>query len=328
MKISVILPVFNAEKWLRRCLESILAQTHRELEIIAVDDGSSDQSLNILGEYAQKDSRIIVIKTAHEGVSAARNAALDIACGDYIGFADGDDVLSDTIFETLLEDITKAAADISICGFWFCYTDGTKRASSNLEEPCILTGDTALEWTLRGDHFAGHLWNKLFRASLFENERFDPELLVCQDVHMCVRLMQKAKRVVFNPTPLYDYCIHDESSYNSPVRAAHLAAHTAYDRIINILKPSFPNLIKYAQAQGIQNDLFLLRRLYRQKTNPDYIRRAHKHLRRMTNVKSIRCIRGCDKYLALAAYGSLWLYRLCFGLLHAAQRIKHRLLHR
>ena len=104
-KISVIVPVYNTEKFLNNCIESILNQTHKNLEVIIIDDGSTDNSPAICDEYAKKDSRVKVIHKENGGVSSARNAGLDIASGEYIGFIDGDDVIEPDMYHFLLANL-------------------------------------------------------------------------------------------------------------------------------------------------------------------------------------------------------------------------------
>ena len=115
-KISVIVPVYNVEKYLRKCIESILNQTFREFELILVDDGSTDSSGKICDEYALKDSRIKVIHKENGGASSARNAGLDVAKGEYIGFVDSDDWIEMDMYGELYRLIKENNTDISVCG--------------------------------------------------------------------------------------------------------------------------------------------------------------------------------------------------------------------
>ena len=120
-KISIIVPIYNIEKYLPRCLDSILAQTYKNLEVILVDDGSVDNSGMIADKYARNDQRIIVIHQVNKGVSAARNAGLDLATGDYIGFVDGDDYIEPDMYEILMRIIDEQQVDIAHCGYQMVY---------------------------------------------------------------------------------------------------------------------------------------------------------------------------------------------------------------
>lgn len=117
IKISLIVPCYNIRKYLPRCIESILAQTYKNLEIILISDGSTDGTDEVIREYAKKDSRIIPIFKQNSGVSDTRNRGLDIATGDYIGFVDGDDYIEPEMYETLLKNAIENNADISHCGY-------------------------------------------------------------------------------------------------------------------------------------------------------------------------------------------------------------------
>ena len=121
--VSVIVPVFNVEKYLDKCIESLIKQKLKDIEIILVDDGSTDLSGKICDEWKTKDSRIQVIHKKNGGLSDARNVGVELAKGKYIGFVDSDDYVSDDMFQILYQNIEKENADISICGMYHCYAD-------------------------------------------------------------------------------------------------------------------------------------------------------------------------------------------------------------
>ena len=120
-KVSVIIPVYNVEKYLKECIQSVLRQTYKNLEIILVDDGSKDNSGNICDEYAKRDERIKVIHKKNGGLSDARNAGIDICTGEYIAFLDSDDFIEEDMYEFLVKNLEKAKADISICQVYYVY---------------------------------------------------------------------------------------------------------------------------------------------------------------------------------------------------------------
>ncbi|MGN1095128.1 MAG: glycosyltransferase family 2 protein, partial [Eubacteriales bacterium] len=200
-KISVIVPFFNGEKTLDRCIESILAQTYTNFELIMVDDGSTDGSCAVVEKYAQKDKRIKLVNKAHAGVSAARNLGLDIADGDFIQFIDADDYVEPEMFETMLNAINKAHADIAVC---------------NHTHPCITNylGNRTLDFSKKKDlliyyqnTFAAHLpWNKLFRRSVI-TDKFDESISFCEDGMFCLANMKNAKKVVSIGKKLYHYYV-------------------------------------------------------------------------------------------------------------------------
>ena len=171
--ISVIVPVYKVEQYLPKCVESILAQTYTNLEILLVDDGSPDNCGAICEEYARKDPRIKVIHKENGGLSSARNAALDIARGEYIGFVDSDDWIQPEMYETLLSGIKKNDADMAYGGRYD--VDGnTGEKTIGLcpqKEECI-SGMEMLGRVFVWDHCDSAAWDKLYHRSLFEQIRY------------------------------------------------------------------------------------------------------------------------------------------------------------
>ena len=200
--ISVIVPVYNAGEYLRPCLDSILAQTHRDLEILLVDDGSTDGSGGVFDGYGATDGRIRVLHQENRGLSAARNAGLDAAAGDYVAFVDADDVLAPQMLGRLLEAI--ADADMALCNI--------RRISETgeLEEICpigdeILTGRSFGEKLLLPQAwFYVTVMNRLYRRELFDGLRF-PEGIIHEDEAVVCDLAARCRRVVTISQPLYHY---------------------------------------------------------------------------------------------------------------------------
>ena len=208
--ISIIVPVYQAEKYIRQCIDSLLSQTYAEFEILLVDDGSLDSSGYICDEYAQKNSRIKVIHQQNMGVSAARNAGLDMATGDYIGFVDADDWIEPNMYERMHEWIKSEDVQIAICG-WILhdeYSGGVNVLSNN--DHALLEKQQALYYALRGDSFEGYTWNKLFDSKLFASKkcRFREDIYVCEDLLVTIGCINMAKSVYYCSEPLYHYRAH------------------------------------------------------------------------------------------------------------------------
>ena len=185
--ISIIVPVYNVEPYLRKCLDSILDQTYRDLEILIIDDGSTDGSGAICDEYAGKDDRIKVFHTENKGLSAARNLGLDNASGDWIGFVDSDDWIEPDMYEVLLRKAEETGADVVECG---CHID--YRATS-YEHPAIqraVSDIDAVESLIRGE-IRTQVWNKIWRSHLFTDIRF-PEGHSFEDVATTYKLVGNA----------------------------------------------------------------------------------------------------------------------------------------
>lgn len=202
-KISVIVPVYNTEPYLCRCLDSIVNQTYKELEIILVDDGSSDKCGTICDEYAAKDNRVIVIHQENAGLSAARNTGLDAATGEYIGWVDSDDWIEPDMFQNLCQGILKNNADIAVCGYYSHYANG-KTKTRLLKEDIDGSAQKVLHSILDGSNIHCCTWNKLFRASLFSNLRF-PIGMAYEDVFLIPIVISKAKRIACLCDAKYHY---------------------------------------------------------------------------------------------------------------------------
>lgn len=214
-KIAIILPVFNASKYLESCLQSILSQTFTNFIIFAINDGSTDESGNILDKYASLDPRIKVVHKKNEGVSAARNYALDLIekndTFNYISFVDSDDVLSPNFLRLHLESIKRADADVSICGFLFIAEDGSlhqlrpllSKRSFNSDEYINLIFSKK-EWS-NGNGAGGMVWKQIYKAHAIQGIRFPQDPSVQDDELFGVMVAQKANLFVYFPEALYFY---------------------------------------------------------------------------------------------------------------------------
>ena len=216
--ISVIVPVYNVEAYLRRCLDSILNQTCRDFELLLVDDGSTDCSGRICEEYAQKDGRIEVFHKANGGISSARNLGLNNATGDYISFIDSDDWVEPDFLEVLLRLLLANNADISQC---FYIKETSKIRDENL--PVIRTDSSEI---FEGRETLHNLfdkrmsfrtvlaWNKLYKRRLFESLRF-PEGIIFEDEAFTHEVLYQSDKLVVNDSTLYHYTWRADSLSNS-----------------------------------------------------------------------------------------------------------------
>lgn len=203
--ISVIVPVYNVEKYLKECLDSILSQSYQYFEIILIDDGSTDLSAEICVSYANKYPQIRLYKQDNSGLSAARNFGLEVADGDYIAFVDSDDVLSPLYLETLLDLARKYAADIAACNhvLWYRGDDLSSLGRVSPEE-LVLSNLEALKCLMNMSHYQCHAHQKLFKANLFEDIKFSVGIIY-EDIDIMYRLFAKAETVVYSPSSLYAY---------------------------------------------------------------------------------------------------------------------------
>ena len=198
--ISVIVPVYNVEPYLRQCLDSILAQTCQNVEILLIDDGSTDGGGRICDEYGETDIRISVFHTENRGLSAARNLGLKHARGSYIGFVDPDDWVEPCMYEILLQKANRTGADVVSCAVRVIEKDQIR--TSQAENAMFGEGE-AIKALLRGT-ISNAVWNKLWKAELFAGIEF-PEGRNFEDIALVYRLLERAKLTVTLREPLYTY---------------------------------------------------------------------------------------------------------------------------
>lgn len=198
--ISVIIPVYRTEKYLRKCVESVRAQTYPNLEIILIDDGSPDNCGKICDEYAAKDKRIRVVHQTNQGLSAARNAGLGIAKGEYVGFVDSDDYVEPDIYEYLYALITKENAAMAMCNI--CEDEGYHTKQQN-KQPYVLI--TALDIFKYGSIWV-YAWNKLYRMSFVSGLRFNTATSYGEDGLFNFEFMKKNALIALGNQAKYHYC--------------------------------------------------------------------------------------------------------------------------
>lgn len=237
MQISIIVPIFNAEKYLHKSLNSLKNQTYKDLEIILVNDGSTDNSGVICDEFSQKDDRFKVIHKENGGVSSARNAALKIVSGEYVGFVDPDDWVENSMFEDLLELATKHKADISMCGYIKEKPDKTIIELTKPKGTYEYTKIDAINNILNTKSFRGFLWNKLFSTNLLKENKitFDEKVHFCEDMLFCCQAFSRSEKIVYNTSPLYHYIIHETNASKSQFSPKKLTALSALIKIIDML---------------------------------------------------------------------------------------------
>lgn len=217
--VSVIIPVYNACSYLRRCLDSVMAQTYGQIEIILVNDGSGDSSGDICDEYAGKDGRIRVLHQSNRGLAAARNAGLDIACGHCIGFVDADDWIYPDMYETLVNLLEQTGADVSQCSFVFGDLE-PQTANSAAADVCFFQGPEILQAAFR-EILSWNLWDKLFRADLWKTRRL-PEGYYYEDAIVLTDLFSQDCRLVKTSRVEYCYNISSPSITRGEKRKCHL----------------------------------------------------------------------------------------------------------
>lgn len=224
-KISVIVPVYNLEAYIERTVASIQAQTYQNLEIILVDDGSKDNSLELLKKMEKADSRIKVISQENAGVTRARLTGVEAAAGEWIGFVDGDDYIEPDMYERLLKNAVDSKADISHCGYQMVFpsrVDYYYNTGLRAEHDKI----TALKELLSGSRIEPGLWNKLFHKTLFHSllhsDMMDTSIKNMEDLLMNFYLFWETEKTVYEDFCPYHYMVRENSAATGKVSAKKL----------------------------------------------------------------------------------------------------------
>lgn len=211
--ISVIIPAYNAEKTIERCLNSVINQTYNNLEIIVVNDGSTDNTETVVKSLASVDGRVRLITIENGGVSHARNTGIDSAKGEYITFVDSDDYIDDSMYESLLNLIKKY--NVKIAHSSYKNVDENKNVISivgNTNRIVIQNHDEAIECLIGGKLFAGGLWNKLYSSELFDGCRLDESIRINEDVLLNFILFDKIEKSAYTDNAYYNYVANLSSS--------------------------------------------------------------------------------------------------------------------
>ena len=209
--ISIIIPVYNVETYLKKCLDSILNQTYAHFEAILIDDGSTDKSLEICQEYSKKDSRFIVFSQTNRGVSAVRNKGLSIARGDYITFVDSDDSIHADYLQILYNNIKTENADMSLCT-WSRSDKSEPRGEKSIR---IWNQEETFYKYFKYHEIDGNVYAKLYKKECMKNITFDEKLKIGEDQIFVIQILEQCKKVVFQKISLYTYLIRDTSAMNS-----------------------------------------------------------------------------------------------------------------
>ncbi|MFC0476129.1 glycosyltransferase family 2 protein [Robertmurraya beringensis] len=213
-KVSVVVPVYNCELYLAYCLDSILSQTYKNIEVIVINDGSKDKSDEICREYQARDQRIKYEYQENQGPSSARNKGLQLASGDYIAFIDADDTVEKTYIQTLLENLQENNSDLACCGYReinvkgsFLHTDFNFNHSLSLEEIMLMVCSGT----------GGVLWGKLYKSEIIKNNNIflDPNIFMSEDLVFVLEYISHCKRFSETKEFLYNYNRLNERSISS-----------------------------------------------------------------------------------------------------------------
>lgn len=269
--ISIIIPVYNVEKYLNKCIDSIINQTYKNIEIILVDDGSMDNSGKICDEYARKDKRVKVIHKENGGVSDARNFGIDNSNGQYIAFVDSDDYIANDYVEYLYKILKENKADISCCNFEYVYNDKEKKETENQKENLYVYNQLeSLKELLYQRNIDTSLWAKLIRKDLFDDVRF-PYGEIYEDFAVFYKILLKIEKIVYSNIKKYFYIQREKSILSTNFGKKDLYMITASKEMYNTIIKQYPQLKSSLNNRIINMDFYLLRRINKKDNKQEYL---------------------------------------------------------
>lgn len=255
MKVSILSPCYNVEKYISQCLDSIIQQTYKNLQIILVDDGSTDNTLAILNQYASLDSRIEVHHQENKGVATARNELLSKVKGDYVLFVDSDDWIELDMVEFLIAKVTEENAEMAVCGN--VVNNGIPKKNYKEE---TWGKEKVIEEFLRHTNFNGSLWNKLFSVKLLKNNpTFNPEISYGEDALFTWQLIQDVEKIIVTDKQLYHYRMNEGSLSHakwSPNKMG--TGHIVWELLEKETKEKYPQFTDIASTSFVVSDMWQL----------------------------------------------------------------------
>ena len=318
--ISVIIPVYNVEKYVQKCLDSVTNQSYHNLEIILVDDGSTDSSGKICDTYAKKDERITVIHQKNQGLSEARNNGMKVAHGKYTTFIDSDDYIHQEMIMFLYKTLKQYQADIATCTATFVYENGACKAPKEDLMIEVHTSKEALELMLYQTKINNSAWGKLYKTSLLDNITY-PRQQHYEDVGTTYKILRKATQVVITNAPYYFYLQRTNSiarQFNKKtfdiIKQVHLLQKD--------LMKTHPGLENAINSRVLNADFFVIRQLKKKEYKKEYfaLRQEIKQLR--GKVLRDSKVRKKTKMGIILSYLGIPVMRVCYNLLEKCYFLK------
>ena len=269
--ISVIMPVYNAEKYLQMTLESVKNQTFTNFELVCVNDGSDDNSAEILKTAAKDDKRIKVFSQKNSGGSASRNKGLDLALGQYIAFLDNDDIYHPQYLEILYKNITESGADVSCCSYLRFNGDEKYEFEKTNIKPHFdfVSAEPFKDKFERKKKIETLMWAKLYKKSLFDEVRFAESLPAINDILLNIEILLHAKKIVVCKEKLIAYRIISTSQTMKPLSFARIEEYKNLPVEINILSEQFPQYKGILQKLASRYAYGMCVKEYMQRCNPE-----------------------------------------------------------
>jgi glycosyltransferase involved in cell wall biosynthesis len=269
-KVSIIVPVFNTAEYLKRCVDSLLEQTYGDVEIILVDDGSTDDSPLICDQYEREDQRIRVFHGLNAGVSEARNFGLIQSTGSYIAFVDSDDYVDKNLIEMLIEITQKTKSDVAVCGFSSFSEKKEPQTTIATSEFCSYTSNQALCRMLYQDDIANSVFGKLYKKELFATLRFPSKITIGEDLSFNFDVFCLAQKISVSRSKLYYYFQRDDSAMNSAFKTSRMDGLKVAKDIVDRSTRMDKSILRAAKNRLFMEAIFILMHIKRSKYKKQY----------------------------------------------------------
>ena len=313
--ISIVVPVYNVEKYLKKCVNSLCNQTYKNIEILLIDDGSTDNSRIICDELKQNDNRIKVLHKTNQGLSSARNEGIKLASGKLLAFVDSDDFIEKDMMELLYKNLIEYNADISVCGYIMVYKDKNVFISNN-EDIVVYKRIEALEKMFLKNDIGMIFCNKLFKKDLFKNIEF-PLFKNFEDINTMYKIINKADKIVYDPSEKY-YYIQRENSINGKNFKSKKFNNKIYDlydavnEVYEFIRKNYTKILYKASLGCINNLLRVNNQLIIYKIRDDNVSEKTKRIikenyKKILVDKEVSLFRKIQYFLFLKLN---WLYRI------------------
>ena len=313
-KISIIVPVYNIQNYVERCVKSILRQTYKKIEVIIVNDGSTDDGWNIIQKLSEIDTRIVLVNKENGGATSARLAGIEKATGEWIGFVDGDDEVEPDMYELLIDNAVKYHADISHCGYQMVFDDGRVNYFHNTG--CLVRQDkmTGLKELLDGSRVEPGLCNKLFRKNLLQNVLHSgimpQDIKINEDLLMNYFLFSQAKLSVFEDVCKYHYIVRKNSASRAKLNEHKIFDPIKVKRII--LNQAESEILRFARKAYISTCINVYNELVLEKGYTDEKKVVRKYI--CDNKEWHNLLSRKQRVLAILVCGIPMLYPFLYGI--------------
>lgn len=259
---TVLIPAYNAEEYLEECLDSVLAQTHRNLQVVVIDDGSTDSTAEILDRYAAKDRRLEVVHRENRGVATTRLELFRMAKGKYINFVDADDTVEPEMSRVMIDILERTNADVAVCDSTTDMQLCAAPISTDKITLAIINGRQARVEFLEHKRLVGALWNKVIRYDVCRDVTCPPEIKYGEDAVIFWHILKQVQSLVHVDATLYHYRVNTQSVSGAPFGSAKMTGVSAWDAIAHSVRENYPEALPLTRAQQCNQAFGLLYDVY------------------------------------------------------------------